>query len=104
MTIEDVPPHLQGVALAAFQGSIIINALPTSRFSRRGTVKNIWPHLTDDERRLILGASLLTEQGVYNLGEIRVRTWGDKEIWVHDRPLTDKIITVINGRYNRSLT
>jgi hypothetical protein len=88
----DVPPHLMGArfdfAESATLGSEVLVVHPVPDVDRGNPrCADVWPLLTDEERHLVLAASLLLRDGALDmegvaLFDARVMLWQDGEIWV----------------------
>lgn len=97
--LVDVPPHLKGALIAASLDDVIVNPLNFREHDADCCkMKQLWPTLTDDERRLILGMSLLHEQGHVQLGKTGIYTWDDGEVWGSSPMIAEKIIHLSRRR------
>ena len=98
-TLVDVPPHLKGALIAASLDDVIVYPLYFREHDADCCkIEQLWPTLTDDERRLILGMSLLNEQGPVRLYKTAIYTWDDGEVWASNPMIAEKIIHLSKRR------
>ena len=64
-------------------------------------LKQLWPLLTDDERRLMLGAALVRTVGEHPsevwIGKQMLTLWTDGEVWIDLPSLCNKVVAAVKG-------
>jgi hypothetical protein len=70
-------------------------------------LKNVWPLFTDEERRLVIGASLMRTQGENTtdvfIGKQEVTLWFDGEVWINLPVVHNKVKEVVQLQRERDI-
>jgi len=108
MTLDNVPPHLQNEKVAVCKNKVILNmnkSVQATHYAKAQSchLQALWPLLTDDERRLMVGASLMTTRGKTMIGTHEVLTWRDGEIWIDLPPVHNKVKEAVRLQRKRAM-